>query len=50
MKNKKLFVLLPIIALTACNSLGNEITQEEASKKALAISEKQTVTNTFSFS
>ena len=49
MKNKKLFIFLPLIALTACNSLGKEITRDEASDKALKIYDKQAVTDVFSF-
>ena len=37
MKIKKLAILLPVIALSACASLGKEINEEEAVQKAYAI-------------
>ena len=40
MKNKKLFFLLPIVALTACSTLGKEISKEDALEKAEAIEEQ----------
>ena len=50
MKNKKLFVLLPIIALTACNSLGKEISESDANGKSQAIVKKQNSAKVYSFS
>lgn len=50
MKNKKLFIFLPLIALTACNSLGKEISESDANDKSQAIVKKQNSAQVYSFS
>ena len=50
MKVSKLLLFIPVIALSACSSIGKEISKEEASEKAHEIVEKQSKTESYYFS
>ena len=50
MNIKKLLLFIPVIALSACSSLGKEISEEEASKMSEDILNSQLAVTTYSFS
>lgn len=50
MKCKYLFALIPVIALSACSNLGQEITAEEAATIISTTKEKQDATDSYCFS
>ena len=50
MNIKKLLLFIPVIALSACSSLGKEISEEEDSKMSEDILNSQLAVTTYSFS